>query len=87
VPTPGVDITMRDNHLFGNDAGDFGGGVAVDSCGTLTLDGDVIEGNHADGAGGGLWCQLSTVVDGSASISGNTPDQVWCNLCGGCVAR
>jgi hypothetical protein len=78
-------VVMRGNHLFDNVASSYGGGVLTEN-GTLTLDGDIIEGNSAS-PGGGLWCQSGSITEIATTITGNTPDQVWCNICGGCVAR
>jgi hypothetical protein len=67
-------VTLTSSTVGGNTAGRYGGGIYVPEYGTATLNDSSVTGNTASIAGGGIFGPGTTVLNGTSTACGNTPD-------------
>ena len=70
----GGHVSLTSSTVGGNTAGRYGGGIYVAEFGTATLNDSPVTGNTASIAGGGIFGPGTTVLNGTSTACGNTPD-------------
>ncbi len=76
-------IELSSGTVRGNSAGGQGGGIRAYS-GRVIMAGTTVSGNSAVESGGGVACRLSD-LSVTADVVDNTPDDVFCDQCTGCI--